>query len=681
MRIERIVSHSTHIPRTVSAPWSLGFFRHPAAPPLIEEIQSLEDRHGRVLFAGLTDPQNQLPHIVSELRRNSPQIDVGVLLHWTEALSAPNATWHKISAHTRDVFVAVDHLLSKEQADSIRTQWNPKWIVVPRVGLDWDELITRRIFADKRGDIFLWAPPADNPDGPFLSVDELMHHMRNMRIAHPLINIIPVPEAWHITSENGPKGSLIRPVFQTIPESDRTLSLSVIVPVRTFENGCAKALEALQQALVSWRDSFEIIICLDGIAWPNDLPLDPHTRILDLKRTNDSDDDWRPGYVRNCGAAASKCRHDGLLLFCDADTQISADLLTPLRETANAAAWQFAQLAENPAQLKWQSTTSKVFAVRRFAFERSGGFPEAFSHYGCEDNALVWRLLQARYIGRALAPNAVVHLRAQTDDDDGLLKMHRLRRSASLFYRMMVSTEADTIYWHFFSALDENDSLATTALRALLRNAYRLLPVRMLVSVAVFFLTLQQTDSRAAYIRGIIEAGTWKIRTRSSKLAGSNISPSKLFHSLKSNFWKVPWTLARPFRIIKANLWRATTIHQTLVSSCSRWALQTYHFIKGNFWKIPWTLARPFHIIKANLWRASTVHQTLVISCRRWVLQTYHFIKGNLWRIPWTLARPFHIIKANLWFFKAPHSWLRENWPWFYRSVVVKLERRKAGPS
>ena len=334
MRIERIVSHSTHIPRSVSTPWTLGFFRHPQAPPLLEEIQSLAGGHGRVLFAGLSDPENRLPLVIEELKKNSPQIDVGVLLHWTEALSEATDTWQKISVHTGDVFVAVDHLLSKEQADSIRARWNPKWIFIPKVGLDWDKLITRRIFADKRGHIFLWAPPANNPDGPFLSVDELMHHMRVMRITHPLINISPVPEAWHIASENGPEGPLTRPIYQTTPESDRTLSLSVIIPVRTFENGTARSLDALQQALASWQDSYEIIVCLDNITWPDDLPRDPHIRVLDLKRTDDKDDDWRPGYVRNCGAAASRCRHDGLLLFCDADIKISADFLTPLHSTS-----------------------------------------------------------------------------------------------------------------------------------------------------------------------------------------------------------------------------------------------------------------------------------------------------------------------------------------------------------
>ncbi|MBL7687414.1 MAG: hypothetical protein JNJ49_05225 [Bdellovibrionaceae bacterium] len=627
MRIERIVSHSTQVPRSVSAPWTLGFFRHPEAPPLLEEIRSLAGKHGRVILAGLSDHQNRLPLVIDELKSNSPQIEVGVLLHWTEALGTQSTTWLNISSHARDVFVAVDHLISKEQADSIRVRWNPKWILIPKVGLDWDELITRRIFTDNRGRIFLWAPPADNPDGPFLSTDELMHHMRAMRITHPLIDIVPVPDAWHIVSENGPQGSLTRPIYQVTQEAERTVSLSVIVPIRTFADGASKALQALQQALDSWQDSYEIIVCLDDVDRPSDLPCGPNIRVLDLKRANDADNDWRPGYVRNYGAAASKCRHDGLLLFCDADIEVSSDFLSPLRSTTG---WQFAQLAEGPTQLRWQSTTSKVFAIRRFAFESVGGFPEAFSHYGCEDNALTWHLTRARYVGLALSPKTIVHLRTKTDDDDGLLKMHRLRRSASLFYRMMISTEADAIYWHFFSALDDNDSLAATTFRAMLKNAYRFLPIRVLLAVTTFFLTLQQTGNRSAYIRGVIEASTWKMRTQFAK-----ITPTyRIFDSLKANLWKIPWMLAKPF-----------------------------------------------HLIKANFWRAAVAPQMFVGASRQNAIRIYHFAKANLWRIPWTLARPFHLIKANLWFFKAPYSWCRKNWPWFYRNIISKLERSKVGRS
>lgn len=634
MRIERIIAHATKVPRSISTPWTLGFFRHPDAPSLSSEIHSLAGRQGRLIFAGLTDPEERLPQYINDLKQNSPLITIGILLHWTEALNASPAPWLIENISRDDIFVAVDSLLSKADAESIRSRWNPKWILVTKVGLDWNELVTRRILTKNRGELFLWAPPADNPDGPFLSVDELEHQHRAMRLAHPLIKLVPVPEAWHLCSETGPCGPLARPIYSVTPEPERVLALSVIVPIRTFQHGAAEALTALLQALTSWPDSYEVIVCLDGVAWPAGLPQHPGVQIVNVSRSNTTATDWRPGYIRNLGAAVSHCRRDGLLLFCDADIQVTSGLIAALRASETAEAWHFAQLAENTNQLSWQSATSKVFAIRRFIFDRLGGFAEAFSYYGCEDNALVWKLNQAGYLGHCLPPTSVLHLRDETEYDSGLLKMHRLRRSANLFYRMMISAEAGKIYWHFFSSLDMSRGLITSGLRAALKRGQRFGLTRAFISFAVFLLALQQTDHRGAFLRGTIEAFAWRLQ------------------SVRSGLWRIPHFIR--YRVLQP--------------------LCAFDFKSR--------LAAWQESGAALAWKA----RTCWVKLQSYIYQQhlhryYHLIKANLWRIPWALAEPIHLIKANLWFFKEPMAWFRENWPWFYRSVVLKLERRRAnGP-
>lgn len=282
--------------------------------------------------------------------------------------------------------------------------------------------------------------------------------------------------------------------------------------------------------------------------------------------------------------------------------------------------WDFAQFAVNPSELQWPSTTSKVFAVRRFAFDDVGGFPEAFSQYGCEDNALAWKLLQARYNPTALPPRFAEHLRGRNEDDDGLFKMQRLSRSANLFYRLMISTDVHSIYWHFFSCLGERPGLFSTALRATLKRSYRFMPIRFAMKAFVFLLTLQQTDDRRQFLRGSLEAVLWSIRTLIAKI--------------------VRLAIAAYVAVVK----RATSILQYSKSQL----LRASYFIRGNLWRIPWTMAEPAHRIKANLWR-----------------------------IPWTLTEPGRIVKANLWFFKSPQGWIRKNWPWLYRTFVVRFEHKR----
>lgn len=616
----------------------------------MDEIESLKGRQGRVIFVGLSEGDSHLSIAASRLRQISPMVEIGLVLHWTEALNcAPLGSDSEVK-HFENIFVAVDQLLSIEQVEAIRARWNPKWILIPKVGLDWEELLVRRIFTSRRGDLLLWAPPPDNPDGPFLSVDELEHHLRTLRLTHPLINLSAVPESWHIVSENGPIGPLIRPVYQVAQEAERTLTLSVIVPVQTFENGTSEAIQSLCDVLNHWQHTYEIVVCLDGVSWPIDLPKSPHIRLVEVPRTENTRSDWRPGYVRNCGAAISRCRNDGLLLFCDADVKITIDLLSAL-QSAELEPWDFAQLANDQTQLRWQSTTSKVFAVRRFAFDHVDGFPEAFSHYGCEDNALAWKLLHARYTAKALPPDAVLHLREVKDDDDGLLKMQRLSHSANLFYRLMISSDAHAIYWHFFSCLSERRSVMSTIPRAVLKRAYLQMPIRFAIKAAVFLLTLQQTDDRRKFIRGSFEAAVWSVRTQISKLA----------------------------RLRAATAFYIKSTIRTFVSRLSFQLRRLRYLISGNLWRIPWALREPGHRIKANLWRVTSFAVFLANSALFVGHYIFHFIKGNIWRIPWTLTEPSRIIKANLWFFKTPQGWIRKKWPWLYRTVVVRFERKSEG--
>lgn len=203
--------------------------------------------------------------------------------------------------------------------------------------------------------------------------------------------------------------------------------ISVVIPARN-----AAALLPAQLAALEGQDfdrDWELIVVDNGStdnttdiarSWSDRLPMQVISA-LD-----------RPGvsYARNTGVLAAR---GDLIVFCDADDEVSESWLTNIVEaslTADAVggATSLTQL-NDPVAMSWNSLTLTSeprlaggflptvstcnLSVWMDVFESLSGFNEQYG-YGVEDIEFTWRLQLAGY-RLSFAPEALIHYRTRAD--------------------------------------------------------------------------------------------------------------------------------------------------------------------------------------------------------------------------------------------------------------------------
>ena len=203
--------------------------------------------------------------------------------------------------------------------------------------------------------------------------------------------------------------------------------VSVVIPVRNGADLLPVQLEALTRQ--TYEHDWELIVVDNGstddtarvaVSWSDRLPI----------RVVPANDKQGVNYARNVGIRSARGE---LIIFCDADDEVSEQWLSALVEaslSASAVGGAIdSSLFDDPTKSSWYSvrSTSRLrlaggflpaaatcnLAVWDDVLTSLGGFNEDYG-YGATDVEFCWRLQLAGY-DLAFAPQALVHYRTRSD--------------------------------------------------------------------------------------------------------------------------------------------------------------------------------------------------------------------------------------------------------------------------
>lgn len=691
---DRLLPYDEKISRLVTCPIAMGALRRDPSSWADDAIYFHSNGFRPVLSGGL----HNIELLESGIRHAldfRPQIRFALFTHWSELIR--NEIPDALREHLDDIYVAVDSMPSIAEAQAIQARYRPRWVLIPRLGLNWRKLITECLLPNKRGAITLLAPEQNSPDGPYISCDEILLNIQELQIDHPLIEIRPAQHEWFLPTEIKPwrlHARDRRNVQLVLGGPDRSAftsaglsTVSFIVPFHW--KGDDASLKHLQRSLESCLRttdqifsmtesiSTEFIVVLDRAPEAPELSVEDFVNSLDPRIAQGLTwleaprftmaADWRAGWIRNVGAEYSRATSGSYLVFLDADCEI-ADTRQVAAEVVGARhGLIYTSLIDltrkglsSQETAPFQVCSSRLLIVRRSLFENLGGFSDAFEEYGCEDNFFVWQA--SEFIRRglpllmaALPLETTRHLRTIVEKDDLLEKMIRMRRSSALCYRMSLDPR---VHRHFFVNLGRPDATKDLYLRFLIKRFATKIELRWFLGPIVFVLTVLQTQDLTRYLRGIWDSFIWFIRAPLLRLSSQTWRVSMIKHIWREHAWKVQQIALWPLRKAKVAIER-----QWISARASNWG---WKFIGWRI-KVAWTrtiavtnkyLTYPaLHIFRQIPW-------VLTVGTQR----TYGFVKkiwneriiAPTWR---ALCFPYHLFRQHGWRMKVaiatPFIWLK----------------------
>lgn len=739
---DRLLPFDEKISRLVTCPIAMGALRRDPSSWADDAIYYHSNGYRPVLSGGL----HNLSLLEAGIRHAidfRPQIRFALFTHWSELVR--NEIPDNIREHLDDIYVAVDSMPSAAEAQAIRSRYRPRWVLIPRLGLEWKKLITECLLPNKRGTITLLAPDQNSPDGPFISCDEILLNIQELQIDHPLIEIRPAQHEWFIPAELKPwrlHARDRRSVQLVLGGPDRSAftsagvsTVSFIVPFHWKGDDTAlvhlrKNLESCLRTtdqIYSMTESIstEFIVVLDRAPAVSELSVDEFVHSLDSRIAQGLTwleaprftmaSDWRAGWIRNVGAEYSRAASGSYLVFLDADCEI-ADTRQVAAEIVDARnGLMFTSVVDltqknlsSQETAPFQVCSSRLLIIRRSLFENLGGFSEAFEEYGCEDNFLVWQA--SDFIRRglplmmaALPLQATRHLRDLVEEDDLLEKMIRLRRSATLCYRMSLDPR---VHRHFFVSLGRTDASKDLYLRFLLKRFATKISLRWFLGPAVFLLTVLQTQDLGRYLRGIWDSFIWLIRAPLLRISSQAWRIAMLKHGWREHAWKVPQAALWPVRQLRTAL-GATKVaaeKQLISAKSSKWGWKLIGWRIKLAWIRFWGIARRVsvltvatlnkyfthplvHFLRQIPWLLKVGSQRTIglskkVGCEwvavpawRALVFPYHFARRHGWKLKQAITFPFRWSVSNFWRLKVFGIWLwgRCCWLWGQRWRVPVL--------
>lgn len=518
MNQDEIIAISDTVPADFTNPLSLGALRlvNPA-DDWVTEAKRAASRGCRIVLSGcLKDPRFVAKHLL-EIAQQFQQTRFALLLHWSEAIARVPPP--ELNGHFDEVYIAVDRALTREQVMQIQLRWSPRWVLLPTLGTDWSTWLMEALFPRGAGGALILLAPKTTREAEFLSADEIRLLIDDLATRNQAIKVEPAPPEWFVPSEIGPWRRRNRSLDETLKIFDTRkhewYRFAAVVPFRPGND--ETEVGSLVRCLNSLRRTFpapgecEIILAIDGEEEDKRLTRTLHQlnlydfvmvlvpRFLSTGLLGTSyDEDWRAGFVRNAGvkyASPRKPSSSGVLLFADADVEIiDAGLI---RATLCDPRFNVFQLLDESQICGFECATSMLIGIDRKLFESIGGFADAFSHYGAEDNFLVWRAVQAGARIGTIPKPAVRHLREPRETDDLFLKMIRLRNSADLIYRMTLDPK---VHRHFYVCVGRHIWIRGAVKWLADRTAGR-----FLLAPLVFALTLLETNQPRVYLKSFID--------------------------------------------------------------------------------------------------------------------------------------------------------------------------------
>lgn len=190
---DRLIALGPEVPRTITMPYSIGAFRSTTSGHPQEEALEAAGRNERIVLVGDFAKYGETAAVlIDEVTRQFPSANFAAILHWTQAVDDVN--WLRELVGT--LYVAVDSQISLSVADTIRIN-APAWVIVPRPHMKWTDWIPSVLLRRANGDVLIWAPHENLPDGPFSSTDEIRIRLHELNNEHPLIHAHPAPGEWY----------------------------------------------------------------------------------------------------------------------------------------------------------------------------------------------------------------------------------------------------------------------------------------------------------------------------------------------------------------------------------------------------------------------------------------------------------------------------------------------------
>jgi hypothetical protein len=706
MNRDKLIAIGNEIPSTVTVPLSLGALRSTSSVALenswVKEATLAHSQGLRPVLVGDISQPDRLLNSLLSAKNERPQIRFALLLHFRQALQTQMSD--ALRSHFDEVFVAVDQMISVADANAIRQSVRPRWILVPRVGLDWSNIIIERLLPDRRGTATVLCPPAKSSwstEGPFLSADELLIHIQAFQHEHPLVEVRPPPHEWFIPSHTAPwdmpSRDLQFAVVHKKTEEPIVPNVSFIIPfhwnnkpaaathLKTCLQACLRVVDYVYAQSEGITAEYIVSIDRDYDADPFDIEalkknIDPRIfrslTIVESARTN-CESDWRAGFIRNVGARFSRIGSGGLFVFVDSDIEIAdpAIVANEIIEGKNSLVFSRVRNEIQSTGTKVPSTegqpfqvaSSRLMIVRRSLFENLGGFANAFRTYGCEDNFLVWQtseiLKKGLPVSMAAFPFATTRdLSPSIDKDDLVEKMERLKDAADLFYRMTFDPQ---VHRHFFVSLGPSIGLRYFLKRMACDNK-----LRLSLGPVVFLMTLIETKNRAAYLRGIWDVIRWKVKRPLLLVSSEAWRLGQAKHVARKHSWKIPNVFLKTyFRLRHLSVmtfvlfqriwiklreskfgwnvfgWRIYVGFNKLWGESRR--LRAYLFYPG------WTMVAAIRIWGGIKFSAGWGHKILVnyvwIPGLRIVKSPYHLTRLYGWKLIALMTATFRYIQDNFW--------------------------------
>lgn len=581
-----LIAIGSEVPNTITIPLSMGALRANSAASELSWMEEATIAHSQgrrpVLVGDISQPERLLASLLSA-KNERPQIRFALLLHYSQALQTPLPD--SLRSQFDEVYVAVDQMISVADAHAIRQAVRPRWLLVPRVGLDWNQIIIGRLIPERRGTVTILCPPAESSwanEGPFLSTDEILIHVQAFQHEHPLIEVRPPPHEWFVPSHTSPwempSRDLRRATILKKTEEPIVPNVSFVVPfhwknqssaeahLATCLRTCLRVVDYVYAMSESITVEYIVSIDRDFEATPFDIESfrknsDPRIfrslTIVESARTS-GESDWRAGFIRNAGARFSRVGSAGLLVFIDSDVEIvdPAIVASEIIEGRNSLVFSRVRSETPPTGKKpvsqenqpFQVASSRLMIVRRSLFEHLGGFANAFRTYGCEDNFLVWQtseiLKKGLPVSMAAFPFATTRdLSPTIDKDDLVAKMARLTVAADLFYRM---TFDPRVHRHFFVSLGTGLGFRYFLKRLACGNL-----LRPILGPLVFLMTLIETKNRAAYLRGLWDVIRWKVKRPLLLVSSEAWRLGQAKHVAKKHSWKIPNVLLKAYYLVR----------------------------------------------------------------------------------------------------------------------------------
>lgn len=640
MNRDRLIALYDYVPTEVTSPLALGALRaSDSTTTWFEDTAAALEKNERVILSGATETTlngvRQFTTEVQKLYVTKPDARIALLLHSSQALKIAQGNAFSPLGIFECVYVAFDHALPPTEVRTILKLPRVRWVILPSIGTAWDQWIPQALLPEKRGIVHILAPPNSSD---YLNPDELRILLDEFSVQHPLIQFRAVPSEWFVPSQISPWRMTSRDQARTqaiFQKRDSTsFQISVVIPFRW--TGFDGDLNQLRQALsgiaaLSTNDyRAEIVVAVDRSNSTSSLNFDDlrfeFPDLVIVENVRDDFEDWRAGFIRNCGYEFTDSS-SAQLLFLDADVVVrdTESLRNALQKPADL--WQTLSSEQRPG---FTTASSSLMAIRRKIFENVGGFADAFNAYGCEDQHLVWKAEQIGAEIVALPRKIFDHIRPVQSQDETPAKMQRLKTSAQLFYRMTLSPE---VHAHFYSCLGRH-----VWLRAVLRRVMSVVVLRPLIGLLVFFGTLIESQRRPDYLHGLYDVAAWKAK--------------------------------RPLFWLRSNTWR-------IKPSSHWWRLGvTTGRLKGASWRIGVTIDR----LKGSSWRITSFitsrTQRIFGAIRRfsgWILGfTYgprEKLQGETRRFAAWVWSKIGLVKKELWGFREPTEWFRLRIPLFYQWV------------